>query len=101
MPGTFTLRPGATDPEIEISTGSFAGGWWAQTSWSCVIATGLYSGNEVTIQNNMTTISGLSTQHLRRIAIHEMGRAYGLDHAPSDFNASDGQGVSAVMRGDS
>ena len=43
VPGTFTLSQRASDPEIEISTGSFAGGWWAQTSWSCVIATGLYN----------------------------------------------------------
>ena len=37
-------------------------------------------GNEVTLTFNYTTTVGLTAGNIRRIAIHELGHTYGLDH---------------------
>ena len=90
VPGTLFEQSGS-DPELEISSGSYASAaWWASTSGSCDGP--LWYGNEAQIRFNYTTTTGLTAGNIRRVAVHEIGHAYGLWHDSGDCN-----GIKAVM----
>lgn len=72
----------SSDPEITVSSGSFASeDWWGLTSASAC-GDPVWPGNEVTIKFNYTTVAadGLTAGNIRRVAVHEIGHAYGLWH---------------------
>lgn len=81
VPGTL-VPDFSSDPEITVSSGSFASeDWWGLTSASAC-GDPVWPGNEVTIKFNYTTVAadGLTAGNIRRVAVHEIGHAYGLWH---------------------
>lgn len=80
VPGSFTEVSGS-DPEIEVSSGSYASNSnWAWVTGGCNNNPPGWNANEVTLTFNYSTVSGLTQQNIRRIAIHELGHTYGLHH---------------------
>lgn len=84
-PGYFGENSTSLDPEIPVHDGAYAGTYWAQVSWNCD-GDGTYSGNEVSyLQFDTSDMSGLSASQREKVAMHELGHAYGLDHVTSSF----------------
>jgi hypothetical protein len=78
-PGYLDEQSTSLDPEVNVIDGSYADSWWALNSYSCE-SSGLYSGNETTVDFNARTMVGLSADESMIVAEHELGHSYGLDH---------------------
>jgi hypothetical protein len=84
VPGTFvTAAASDNDPMITVTSGSFAYGDWAKTyvPEPCS-GQSVYVGNEVLVEMNTRTMSGLTASEKKYVMVHELGHAYGLWHQP-------------------
>lgn len=78
-PGYFDEQSTSLDPEVNVTddaytnSGNYA--WW---SYAC--NTGHYSGNEGNFVWDTTESASRTTAQRKRIAVHELGHAYGLAH---------------------
>lgn len=78
-PGTFQETTTSLDPEVNVTDSSNStANYYAVINYTC--SNGLFSGNEVNLAWNNATVSSRTTSQKYRIATHELGHAYGLDH---------------------
>ncbi|MFE6332734.1 hypothetical protein ACFVOK_05875 [Streptomyces sp. NPDC057798] len=77
--GFFRYEKDNGDPMVEVRDASYAWDDWARASWDgCPL--GYWAYNEVRINFNSRTMSGLSVREKKIVAEHELGHAYGLAH---------------------
>ena len=81
-PGYFSNDQNAPDPKIDIYDRDCWWGDYARMVYLCGVNS-IFLGNEVDIKFNTDTMSGLSASDKSKVAMHEMGHAYGLDHVNS------------------
>ena len=79
--GYFEQQSLSFDPEVSVTDDPYNNNLYAWWTYSC--SAGLYSGNEGTFVWNTTNSAGRSVDQKKRIATHELGHAYGLDHVGS------------------
>ena len=78
VPGYFAEHSTSWDPEINVTDGVYPGTWIAVVSYNCSGA--YYSGGEVNFKWDTNTASSYTKGQLKKIGVHELGHAYGLDH---------------------
>ncbi len=79
IPGYHAIDSDNGDPMIEVRDYAYSWDDWARaTAQGCTW--GWWDYNEVKIQFNSRTMSGLSSREKKIVAIHEIGHAYGLAH---------------------
>ena len=84
-PGYFGENSTSLDPEIPVQDGEYSGSFWAQVAWNCD-SDGTYSGNEVSyLRFDTWDMRGLSASQREKVAMHELGHAYGLGHVTSSY----------------
>lgn len=78
-PGYFEETTVSLDPEVNVTDGSFpTDNFYAKISYSCI--NGHFSGNEVNFIWNNARLTTRTSAQKSRIAVHELGHSYGLDH---------------------
>ncbi len=84
-PGYFGESTVSLDPEIPVHDGAYSGSYWAQVGYNCD-SNGTYSGNELSyLRFDTSDMSGLSASQREKVAMHELGHAYGLGHVTSPY----------------
>lgn len=78
-PGYFQEQSWSWDPEVNVIDEEYPYTWWARTVGT-VDGDGTWSGNEVEIQYNLSTMDDLTAYQKKIVSEHELGHAYGLDH---------------------
>lgn len=80
--GYFEEHPLSLDPEINVTDDAMVNsGYYAAWIYSC--SGGLYGGNEGDFKWDTTNADGRTSDQKKRIAVHELGHAYGLGHVGS------------------
>lgn len=81
-PGNFQETTTSLDPEVNVTDDSYpTDGFYAKVFFTCI--NGHFSGNEVNLIWNNPKVGTRTLSQKYRIATHELGHAYGLDHLNS------------------